>query len=65
MAELHDRIDDKIRLLVSEMHAEGWGTDEVVSALSDVIKLRWIDPVRDGGSQSTMQQDFVSDGNEG
>jgi len=63
--DLHDVIDQKISALIRDM-ATQWSAEEVILAIDDVVKARWLDKIRAGEvSSDTMSKDFISDGNEG
>lgn len=63
--DLHDQVDEKIRTLIEDMHAGGWNTEEVLLAVNDVVRLRWLAHLDGAAAAPTMREDFVSDGNEG
>ena len=63
--DLHDVIDQKISALIRDM-ATQWSAEEVILAIDDVVKARWLGKIRAAAvSSDTMSEDFVSDGNEG
>lgn len=63
--DLHDVIDQKISALIRDM-ATQWSAEEVILAIDDVIKARWLGKIRAGEvSSDKMSKDFISDGNEG
>lgn len=64
--DLHDVIDQKITALVREMEEGDWSAEEVILAINDVIKARWLvrlDTLRE--ASEALPKNFVSDGNEG
>jgi len=64
--ELHDLIDTKIEALIEDAHAGGWSTDDALMAIEQVVARRWLrhrDAVR--VASAALNQNFVSDGNEG
>lgn len=64
--DLNDKVDQKIRVLVAEMHASGWATEEILLAINDVVKMRWLDRLHSQNAVGpTMTENFISDGNEG
>jgi hypothetical protein len=60
--DLHDVVDQKITMLLREMETTNWSREEVILAVNDVVKARWLDTIDTSRSNSG---DFVSDGNEG
>jgi hypothetical protein len=63
--DLHDVIDQNISALIRDL-APHWSAEEVILAIDDVVKARWLARIRAGEEASdTMSQDFISDGNEG
>ena len=63
--DLHDVIDQKIAALIRDV-ATQWSAEEVLLAIDDVVKARWLGKIRSGKVPSdTMSKDIVSDGNEG
>ena len=63
--DLHDVIDQKIAALIRDI-ATQWSAEEVILAIDDVVKARWLCKIRaDKASSGTMSGDFISDGNEG
>jgi hypothetical protein len=64
--DLRDLVDEKIRDLVNDMCADGWSIEEVLLAVNDVVRQRWLARLDASATMPpTMQDDFVSDGNEG
>jgi hypothetical protein len=64
--DLHDVIDQKILALVREMENGNWSAEEVVLAINDVIKARWLDRMNAlHEAANALPRGFVSDGNEG
>ncbi|MDB5524749.1 MAG: hypothetical protein JWM58_2512 [Rhizobium sp.] len=66
VSDLHDLIDESIRLTIAKANAGGWTNEEILLAIEDVMKKRWLDRL---GAQENLQPqfaaNFVSDGNEG
>jgi hypothetical protein len=64
--DLHDLIDEKIEALIEDAHAGGWTTDDALMAIEQVVARRWLRR-RDAalGYAARVDEDFVSDGNEG
>jgi hypothetical protein len=64
--DLHDVIDQRILDLVRDMETTNWTQDEVVLAINDVIRVRWLDNIEAlHRASNAVGKDFVSDGNEG
>jgi hypothetical protein len=64
--DLHDIIDERITALVREMEAVDWSAEEVVLAINDVIKARWLDRLNAlDQASAALPKGFISDGNEG
>jgi hypothetical protein len=41
-ADLRDLVDEKIRHMINEMYADGWRVEDVLLAVNDVIRQRWL-----------------------
>lgn len=66
IGDLHDIVDQKITSLVREMEATNWSAEEIVLAINDVLKVRWLDRIEaQSQAAASFPKTFVSDGNEG
>ncbi|MCB1447191.1 MAG: hypothetical protein KDJ87_15715 [Rhizobiaceae bacterium] len=64
--ELHAIVDGKLTAFIREMEEANWSAEDVALAIGDVLRRNWLDRA-DALQQArnAVQDDFISDGNEG
>ncbi|MDB5524775.1 MAG: hypothetical protein JWM58_2538 [Rhizobium sp.] len=64
--DLDGIIDQRITSLVRELEDANWPTEEIILAMNDLIKVRWLDQINAlHEASNSIPKNFVSDGNEG
>jgi len=64
--ELNEIVAQRISSLIREMEEADWRTEDIVLAIDEVIKSRWIDRLEAlRQARDATPENFVSDGNEG
>lgn len=64
--ELNEIVAQRISSLIREMEEADWRTEDIVLAIDEVIKSRWIDRLEAlRQARNATPENFVSDGNEG
>ena len=65
-AELRDIVEKRLAAFIREMEDADWQMEEIVQAMNDVLRTRWLDKLDAlEAARSATPPNFVSDGNEG